>query len=255
MNAFDRRDRYAAGTLALQREEVPVGAEAVFNQALTNGLLAIAVAELPEYREYERPGGRPPSARRVLRDLEARFGPAQNGSFEIPDPTSTQLGQPVVVGIRVLEDAIEATDPIRHGRPAVRALAQSDIRALLALDRHPALRHLDTVAMDVAEIKAEAQDLVELGRASGYLEVVDEVEQRRRKEALPVPFMDPSEPPGPEPLDCPVCGHPTLLSTGSDSFGYGITAGICFVCSYRRSDHAAHGENLQVEWDLHWKDL
>lgn len=62
MNALDRRDRYAAGTVALQREEVLVAAEAVFNQALTNGLLAIAVAELPNYREYERAGGRPPSA-------------------------------------------------------------------------------------------------------------------------------------------------------------------------------------------------
>ena len=56
-----------------------------------------------------------------------------------------------------------------------------------------------------------------------------------------------------EPQDCPVCNRQTLQSTDGDDFGYGITAGTCLVCSYRRSDRIASELGMDLEWHLRWE--
>lgn len=87
-------------------------------------------------------------------------------AFQFPDQGGRRANQSAVVNIRILREAIEATDPLRHGRPSVRAPDPSDIDALAALDHHHALRRLDTVELDLNQVRAEAEDLVEWGRSS-----------------------------------------------------------------------------------------
>lgn len=240
---------YASGTLILEADLYTGAAEAIFNQALTNGLIAIAIAELPGYGAKAEAGGFLPPARGILRDLESAFGPATDGVITIPDSRCNEREAATKVNVRTLADAVEATDPLRHGRPATRGLRAADIEALVALDQHPALRRLSTAGANLDEVREEAEELLEMGRAFAYLELLDEEEQIRRLDALPVPFAAPGDPPEIEPMDCPACGLPSLLSTGGDGFGYGITTGVCFVCSYRRSSYAAHQVNLNREWD------
>jgi hypothetical protein len=51
-----------------------------------------------------------------------------------------------------------------------------------------------------------------------------------------------------------VCDRTALASTGQDPFGYGITAGTCLVCSYRRNEVIAWNLGRDLEWDRGWED-
>ncbi|MDN5563681.1 MAG: hypothetical protein L0G49_07905 [Luteococcus sp.] len=233
-----RREHYAGSTLAASEALQDSWAPAIFNMALTNGLLAIAEVELPS-EVSKGPSRRTPSARAIVEKLRSKFG--DSDTIEIPDPA----GQPTVVMCAHLLDAIDATDKPRHGTPAKRPLTRTDIDALVALDDHPALRALHDESLRAYDAYGAAAELTEWGRAADYCGLMgdDEVERRARTAWQ---HHDPDSGDA-EPSECPVCLHTTVIATGADEYGYGITAGTCIVCSYTRSAYAARQENLQLE--------
>jgi hypothetical protein len=129
------------------------------------------------------------------------------------------------------------------------------VKALLALDDHPALQALRDRYLDETWRRAQVADRNERARAESYLDLLNEEERTRRVEAADAalaPTPDDVETP---PQECPVCGYETLASTGSDDFGYGVTAGPCRVCSYQRSSDIAYDLGMDMHWEANWADL
>lgn len=260
--AQHRCDIYAAGTAILQQDKEVAGAEGIFNQALTNGLLAVAAHSIPGHPAADA-SARPPSASRILDDLAAAFG--KDGETCLVDTGEENtdftavglvpLGRPRILAVPVdkLRDAIRRTDPTRHGRAAAGSLTEEDIEALAELDGHPAQRALVGRYADEAWRRGRVDDLNEYARAEEYLGLFDEDERVRRAEDLPSPSSAPGDDLGVPLQACPVCGTEALVAAGTDEMGYGIAPGVCVVCSYRRSEDAAHELNLEAEWEARWE--
>jgi hypothetical protein len=243
------------------------GAEAVFNQALTNGLLAIASSYLPKYGSQISARMLPPASR-IIDDLVNEFGES-DGLCELPlDPPSSTTtltdflrfadDHSVTLPTGYLKGAIIRTDGPRHGRAEVGQVLESDVDALTSLDEHPALQSLSVAHADRYWRKGELDDQLEWQRASQYLDLLDEWaagERDRRCDEPPSRFVKPGDDDGVPVQLCPVCNAEALVPTGTDWMGYGITAGVCTVCSYRRSPQVAESLNLEAEWTAMWADL
>lgn len=256
-----RRKVYAACTAALLDESSSPG-EGTFDTALTNGLLAIASVSIPGHKSANLTGFMP-AASKVLDDLVAEFGET-SGVVEVPtgeeERDLNQFGMMVGLGhelkVRVnvgqLREALKRTQPTRHGSGPDEQLTDADVEALVALDDHPALRCLGDRRNDLAWTRGDVDEDLEMSRALGFMRLLDEADVQARVEAAEryAPHYDD----GRELQDCPVCGHQTLVPTGTDGFGYGHTAGTCVVCSYRRSEHATYLLDLDDEWEFRWKD-
>ncbi|QUQ68296.1 hypothetical protein [Kutzneria sp. CA-103260] len=154
----------------------------------------------------------------------------------------------VRVDSAVLLDAIDIANGIRHGNDADGELEQRHLDALFALDAHPGLNRLLTAQIDATERDDIDADQLRVDLANDYLRLLTQDEIDRRVKAADWLAPDPFEDDGLQ--DCPLCGNCTLIPDGgSDSFGYNIRAGICFVCSYRRSREQAEQEAMSLRLD------
>jgi hypothetical protein len=215
------RAGYVKGVLLLRKGGVFRAAEGVFNQALTNGLLAIACVEQPALVAVERL----PSASQLAKDLA-----------HVPEVDQPKLDQ-----------AIKRTDAARHGRDVGSQLKEGDIRLLGELDGHPALSVILGEQIDERWANAYLVNRHEIERAVAYLELLDDDEVQRRIE-----FAESALAPTPGeydegPQECDVCENETMNREGRDDFGYGYVLGTCVVCSYRRSDDVAHQSGMDAE--------
>ncbi len=231
---LERRKRFAQGTLALQLSPGQATAASIFNMALTNALVAIAVhARLPSATDQT---GRLPSASQILRQLE---------ELELHLPC---------IEFELLRSGISSSDAARHGHAAADSLTDEVVAALAALDAHPALRCLEDAALDRSWLYGEAAVGEDLDRALRYLALLDEDEQQRRiqvaSEAGSCDLKDHLV--EPDPQECPVCGHETLLPEGGDGYGYGVVVATCFVCSYHQSEHETETINQRLEFKRRW---
>ncbi|MGR7023755.1 hypothetical protein [Geodermatophilus sp. URMC 62] len=262
-----RRHLYAEGAAVLDQDEHVAGAEAPFDEALTNGLLVIVAAHWPEATTKSK-GSKVWTlpADMLLQVLEDRahfadgfaYLPTERPVTELAEDSTLRTldtNETVLIHVDQLRGAVARTQQPRHGRGPGRQVTRDDVAALLALDDHPALHVLHNHYLDERWRRAQVADLNEHARAASYLALLPEEERTHRVEAADAAL-------GPTPGDidtlpqeCPVCGHETLASIGSDDFGYGITAGTCWVCSYQRSADIAYDLGMDIEWEVRWTDF
>jgi hypothetical protein len=256
-----RRDLYAEGAAVLDEDCHVVGAEALFDQALTNGLLAIAADYIPGHPAADATK-KQPSASVLLTQLGDQAGviegvaqiPTGRRAHEIDERTgileALDHDEFVPLYVDQLRDALQRTQAARHGRGPGEQVTPEDVQALLELDIHPALGVLVNHYMDRDWRRAQVADRTEQARAADYLDLLDEEEVNRRTQHAALIWDPHPGDPYVEPQECPVCDRQTLQSTDGDAFGYGITAGTCLVCSYRRSDRIA--DDLVMQLRLRW---
>lgn len=257
---WDRPYRYGQAFAALSLDGP--GAEELFNTSLTHGLLAIAAVTIDGHPA--RLPGRQRSASALLKDLVAAFGETDGvcmvptGETDVSNPFGVfgdDYKPPAAIAVRahLLTQALKVADAARHGSGTEGKLTEEHVAALEELDAHPALRSIGDARRDRDWSNGAVADSHELGRAADYLEFLPDDEIERRVEQAS------SSPAAPDYFDaaaiqdCPVCGYETLIPTGSDEMGYGITAGTCFVCSYVRSDDAAHELQSSAEFRRLWE--
>ncbi len=263
-NKDHRRHLYAEGAAVLDQDEHVAGAEALFDQSLTNGLLAIVATHWPTgiYRSDRKLKSASELLAVIKDELTLQDGIAHVSTEEratdlAEDSTRRTLNTngSVLIQVKQLRDAVTRTQLPRHGRGPGRQVTRDDVKALLALDDHPALRAVHNQYLDETWRRAQVADRNEHARAADYLDLLGEEERTRRVEAADAVLAPtPGEVETP-PQECPVCSHETLASTGSDDFGYGITAGTCLVCSYRRSADIAYNLGVDIHWEANWADL
>lgn len=234
----DRRRHYADGALVLREGHRIPGAEGLFNQALTNGLLALAeAAGIPDaHKPY------PPAARALIALLTGKSGPDERPPAEL---------------LARLLGAVERTDPARHGRLGARQLTDDDVHDLVDLDAYDGLGVLDDAVVDRDAVRATAADHDESARAGGYLQLLEEhlgVEEIERRIALAQGLGGPGvDGEGHDPQECPVCMNETLVVHSLDDFAV-LGAGTCTVCSYERSTDVLHWDAIDAALARHADD-
>lgn len=258
----DRSNQYANGTTALQNNVTVAGADGVFDLALTNGLLAVVAATITGH-PAAMAIGRAPAANSLLMDLVATFGKDSAGFVKVPTGENAvdfdgkglvDLGYERMVSVNVdlLLDALGRTQAARHGRGPAGLLTIADVDALAALDEHPALSVLSDYRRELFWELGSVADSAEFDRALGVLELLSDDDVAARVAACQSTHGYGSE--EHELQFCPVCGHQTLVATGSDAWGYGIVPARCPVCSFEQSEHSAELLNLDQEWESRWAD-
>lgn len=194
-----RRVRYATNLVALEADRIPP--EGPFDAALTNGLLSIVAAEWPGADAYPK-GDRMLPASQLLTVIE--------GAGSLP-----------MVDAAVLREALDLTQPFRHGRAddEFAVIGPPHLCALAMLDEHHSLRFAETAR----------------GRSLDECVVLAFTE--RAEEELPFDLKDRLI--TPEPDYCDECNRLTYLPSGWDMFGGGNTGGFCIACGYELSEDEA----------------
>jgi hypothetical protein len=257
-----RCEQYATGTTALQENIAAPGADGVFDVALTNGLLAVVAVAVPGHAAAKTACKLPPASK-LLDDLEVTFGKDAAGVTEVPTGENAQdlvgiglvdLGyeRTVRVEVDLLADALARTQAARHGRGPTGLLTSSDVEALAVLDEHPALSVLADYRREQYWDRGSAADTAEFDRALGVLKLLTDADIAARVMSVASAHGLPVE--EHELQFCPVCGNQTLVSGSTDSWGYGIVAATCPVCSFEQSEHGAELLNLDQEWISRWAD-
>ncbi|WP_223297416.1 hypothetical protein [Catenulispora acidiphila] len=227
---------YAACTVRLAPDQP--GCEAVFDQALTNGLAAIVALEWPGAEANAR--GRVRSAAELLDVISERVPQdGQTGVYPIPD-TSISQGLNTLVDVATLRDGVTQTQQVRHARGPGR-LEERHVDALRALDHHRSLRSLSGEESDRVWDQAREDDRASILRAVAFLDLIGEDEAARRAVDVENPnaYHPKHNPDGQELEECPVCGLDTFCIQGIDDYGYGFGSGQCLVCAYVRSRDTA----------------
>jgi hypothetical protein len=227
-----RQRQYAIHTVALGDGTVPHAAT-LFDTALTNGLLAIVVADWPG--EDQGRNGKTKPASELIKLVGLKIG-GHHWLIAVLDPlpfTPNDSSITVEVDLGVLQHALDVTQPIRHGRGGGSEIVPAEaVKALQDLDMHPALGVLTDAHVSESEIATATAAAAEYDRVSAYIDLVgeDEITSRaaRAGEALPVDPKERYDSPG---LGwCDMCGHESLVI--SRVLDYGSETGTCFACSY-----------------------
>jgi hypothetical protein len=194
-----RRVRYATNLLALEADRIPP--EGPFDASLTNGLLSIVAAEWPG-ADASQKGDKMLPASQLLTVIE-------------------NSGGPPMVNVRVLREALDLTQPFRHGRAddEFAIINPGHLAALAALDEHHALRFVETAR----------------GRSLDECVVLAFTE--RAEEELPFDPKDRLD--IPEPDYCDECNRWTFLHSAWDMFGGNNAGGFCIACGYELSEDEA----------------
>lgn len=200
-----RRVRYATNVLALESDLIPP--EGPLDAALTNGLLVIVSAGWPGQEVDPKTPGRMLPARALLDIIE------------------TEGGLPYVDN-RLLREALDLTQPFRHGRAddEFATVNRRHLDALRILDEDPGLRFLETargLRVDEALLLA-------------FEELTDQH----------LPFDPKDRLDNPEPEECPECWRTTFLPQRWDMFGGTITEGFCVACGYERTEDEAYEDAI-----------
>lgn len=254
-----RARQYAVCTYALEGTPAADGAEAIFDQALSNGLAAIVAAEWPG-SEVGR-GGRVLSAGDLLTVIEQRGRTADDGFIHLlregqsewvtlpfeedPFPNFTSID------VRTLRDGLDKTQDIRHARHEgedPEGVSDEHIAALRDLGNHPALFALDDEALERAEMGLAQEVAAEHDRATDYWAALGEDERARRmainyREHYAWETADERC----EVQDCPVCWQEAIVATEFDSYLDQIGIGTCIACGYQRSRAVADDEAMTIE--------
>jgi hypothetical protein len=248
----ERRWVYAACTIRLIPDQP--GCEAVFDQALTNGLAAIVAAEWPGVEVDGK--GRVHSAAQLLTIIAERIPQeGQTGVHVIPDPDPERtkeiarlIGGPgddsdlmeTRIDVATLRDGIAQTQAVRHARGAGR-LEERHVEALRALDIHESLCSLSSEEADRVWNQAREDDRASILRAVAHLDLIgeDAAAQRATDVDNPNAYHPKHNPDGHDLEECPVCGLDTFCVQGIDDYGYGFGPGQCLVCTYTRSRDTA----------------
>jgi hypothetical protein len=252
---------YARCAVVLDEDPEVPGAEALFDQALSNGLAAIVSTEWPG-EELEK-NGQVKSAARLLTVVTDHLESDSDGHYRLAleDGARVAVGDPdaeshLIIDVETLREAVTTGQAIRHGRRGILgALERRHIDALVALDRHPSLARFWEEYADRALARERARDLRLQAHAADYVELIGDDEVRRRVATAPdyLPIRPKDRIDGPSLYSCPVCTNDTLLGTAIDDLGYGIVVGICLVCSYSRGSVIADDEARELEWPR-WRD-
>lgn len=267
-----RARQYALCTVALKYDRISAGAEGVFDQALTNGLAAI-VARMWPGEEMGRFGVK--SAAKLLEVIAAEGVAAGDGTFQVvyergqepkpePEPETELVEDPfegpsriferqpynwmpnyTTVNTVVLQEAIEATQAIRHARATDAdtdvTLSEEQIEALDALSFHPALEGMSEHLYERVTENDEAADQAERERAVVYLELLRDGSELERR--VQIDYREEYEyyrPDGrSEVYECPVCEVYSLVAHAHDGWIGEVGIGQCVVCGYRRSSAVA----------------
>lgn len=275
---------YAVCAVKLDEDHTDA-AEGTFDAALTNALVAIVAHE---WTGEEKQQGKTylKSARALLSLIErkakggdrAKPAPGESGVYLIPNTasdckppadisdegsifSSEWIQLPALdpwIDVATLIDALEITQPTRHGRPEEgHPLERRHVEALLALDNHESLMALSAEQEDRHERSAGEEDQREWGQALDRLKLLGQDEADRRA-AVAAEIHDGYHPKhNPEGLDmqdCPVCDYPAFSSEGGDSLDMQIGIGQCLVCHYERSPAIAEAEAYQVFYEARLAD-
>ncbi|MFE5118391.1 hypothetical protein [Streptomyces sp. NPDC056669] len=278
-----RAQIYAARAVKLDEDHAAADAADNFDTALTNALVVIVAHE---WSGQEKGGsGWMRSARDLLKLIKekaeagckARPAPGEPDVCLIPDPHPVTDDEPPAcvseghphfrlertplppldtrIDIATLADALDATQPTRHGREGGRPLERRHIDALLALDDHTSLMVLDAEREDRYERSASEEDRREWARALRRLGRVGKEEaDRRAAEAaeLHEGYHPKHNPDGLDLQDCPVCNYTAFSSEGGDELGMQIGVGQCLVCHYERSSAIAAQEARESLYETRW---
>ncbi|MFD7897252.1 hypothetical protein [Streptomyces sp. NPDC059743] len=269
-----RAEAYAPCTAEIDGNHGASGAEAIFDQALTNGLAAIVSSQWGEEGAADKKG-RVKSAARLLTVVEdkAKAVTTEPGIFVIPDPepaAATVQGDSrwpwaqdpnlpdldTRINITVLRDGIKGTQPVRHAS-GEGGLRREHVDALLALDDHESLRVLGAEHSDRAWESTRDEDRHSRARAAALLSRIgDEAAARRAEEAaeLHTPYHPKHNPNGLGLPDCPVCGYAAFSADYGDELGMGVGVGECLVCHYERTPAAAAEEAEKMYYQARWAD-
>lgn len=257
-----RADQYAQCTHSVARDRVSSGAEAVFDQALTNGLTAIVAHSWPG--KEKNSGGRILSAAQLLDVVRDNSKTATGGVVRVVhDPMKPDFGPPILstptpnfteVAIDVLNDAITTTQIIRHAREIgstpPKSLTDAHLTALEALDYHPALGVYMSEQRDQDQNRTQRADAAEYDRALRTLHALDETElERRRAIDHTAQFTYRTKDSAREVEECPVCWADSLVVDHRDDLLDAIGIGRCYICSYERTPEVADfmAIDLQIE--------
>jgi hypothetical protein len=259
----ERARQYILCTYALRHGRRD-GAEAIFDQALTNGLAAIVADTWPG---AELNGTRILPARELLKLIQkhGKVDDAHGHARILHDPDGPEFidhpawgPEPNFTTVRAAElhDGLIITQAIRHARAdglnSTEVLTTEHIGALAELGTHPVFRDASSA---INEKHDEGQregirnrDHAECQRAAAYYDGLDAEERTRRED------IDYSEEHhwetkhGRSAVEyCPVCSSRALVVRMFDRFTDEIGIGTCHVCSYRRAADVAEEDGFELD--------
>ncbi|WP_157535247.1 hypothetical protein [Nocardia inohanensis] len=255
----DRRvEEYAKCTYALTHQPGLDGREAVFDQALTNGLAVLVAHTWPgEEMKTVRGQVQIKSAAELLGVIKDKTGSGRiphdldNPVTDLPDTYDPLVVLPFTeVNVPLLKAAVVATQAIRHARETGSdtdsVLTIEHLAALAALDRHPKLGGITWVQVDRDWESSRANNDTEMERAHRFCEALEgspELERRTGLDYEVEAFGRPDEPVDVE--MCPVCGEIAFVARSRDGMTATIGVGHCWVCSYERT--ALVAEQMAVD--------
>lgn len=226
---------YAAVVLALRAEPKMVGAASMWNEALTHGLLALRQKAGVVEKEGKRPGA------------ESMLSWARGDRKRC-----TEWG--VLFG--VLLEGVQRLDMERHGSARREGLKDEDLHNLYSLNDVDELDALADGPMDVDYVRAMGLNEVEFVRASRYWEMIsDDLDEEEidARVAAAGPSIAPGDAVEWNLQDCPMCGYQALVGRYADHVDH-IGAGVCWLCSYERSETVAWDEGIRAKITLHDDD-
>lgn len=238
MTSWEVAEEFANNFLALGGAIERPGGPALFDAALTTGLVVLVTEHWPD--EVELKPAKPKagmlrmlkSASQLLEVIARRAHDVGDGAYVV------RAGRvDVRVDVNTLRQAVARLGATRHGRGGSGVINPDEHMALERISRHPTLEAtVRAKEADSREYEAIGADADEQVRAASYLELLTEHEVDRRascaEDSLP---DDPKERSVAWPLQsCPVCERETFVATSIDDLGIGIGVGSCLLCSYRR---------------------
>jgi hypothetical protein len=226
------------------------GAEALFDQALTNGLTAIVAHEWPG--EEKDAKGFTRSARDLLKIIQSKVN--EDGATGVHviaepelDPETKAHWQ------KMLCEEGEELPPWTPASTSAHSCTASTSPSLPATPGDPERWSADTSmpyslrttiracsrsagACGPGWLNAREEDRHSIARAVAFLERIgdDEADRRASEAENPNPYHPKHNPDGADLEECPVCGR-EAFSDGFDDRGYGFSCGQCLVCTYTRS--------------------
>lgn len=257
-----RARQYAVCTFALAADRSSDGAEAIFDQAATNGLAAIVAYAWPGAEVDKR--SRVLSAAALLEVITARGTAQDDGVVLIEHAPALSAREDDLIGaepvpnatrvdVRALRAAITATQAVRHARQSNErtdaALADKHVEALRQLDFHPALFSLTDESIDRAELEVARTDAVEHERAGRFFRALDDEDREARGAVDYVArYAWETHDDRVEVEGCPVCENASLVARRRETLIDEIGIGHCLICSYERTRRVA--EDIAMAIDL-----
>lgn len=252
----DRGEDYGRCTRALEQDREQPGAEAIFDQALSNGLAAIVSRRWPG---EEVRGRLVKSASECLDVIEKHGAQLEAGVYELedidPPPPGFVLGDeptPTIVRVAVLREGLRITQPPRHARvhePQPLRAEHVDALRILNVDASLQVVFAD-FDLDELEQRVALADSVELARARRYLELLSPEELEHRDGIDYVgDYTEVDDGDRIEPAGCPGCGLQALIPSGFDSYLGEFAWGTCVACSYTKAYEVAdfEGRDEKIE--------